>query len=95
MRERGLDAFRGLWGQILGIGHSKDALWLNTGGREHLSFVVKTELVPFLLKAFRAADEEDLVGADMLFLGYANLSPTQKLYARIKALSHVTLRLNR
>lgn len=94
-RERGVGMFRGRWGRVLNVGRTEGVIWFNTGGRDSLSFMLPEEQLPALLAVFHVAEENDLIGADILVLGSAEVAASGKLYARILSTNHVALRLNR
>lgn len=92
-KERGVGAFRGRWGRVLSVGQGQGSIWLNTG--YGLSFVLDEQSFALLLQEFNIADKNDLVGADVLVLGFAHISQNQKLYAPIQSPSHIAVRLAR
>lgn len=94
-RDRGIGAFRGLWGHVLSVGRTEGVIWFNTGGRDSLSFMLPESELPTLLTTFRVTEEDDFTGADILVLGSAEVAASGKLYSRIPSANYVTLRLNR
>ncbi len=94
-RRRGVGSFRGRWGRVLNVGRTEGVIWFNTGGRGSLSFMLPEDQLPLLLARYHLADEVDLIGADILVLGPAEVAASGKLYARIASANYAALRLNR
>lgn len=91
-RVRALGQYKGLWGLITDASYGTEgALWLNTGDRSSISFVVSAELVPDFLARWDLADTESIAGAQALILATPRRSQNGKLFAPIGDLRHVVL----
>lgn len=86
--------FRGFWGLLSDARVSEDhTLWLNSGGRDNISFCLGSEHVDVVTHRYRVEDEEDFAGAYILALGTPRVSQNGKLYCVIDGPQYVALRL--
>lgn len=86
--------FRGYWGLLSDARFSEDhTLWLNSGGRDNISFCLSSEYVGVITQRYRVEDEEDLAGAYILALGTCRVSQNGKLYCVIDEPAYMALRL--
>lgn len=88
------NTFRGYWG-MLSDGRKTDdgTLWLNSGGRDAISFCLNKHLVAPLFQRYGLEDEEDLAGAYILVLGSPSVSKTNKLYCNLSVNGHMAMRI--
>ncbi|MCX5593021.1 MULTISPECIES: hypothetical protein [Alcaligenes] len=83
-RERAIGQFSGLWGMITDASYDHGgSLWLNTGGRSQISFVIDQPLVNAFLLRLRVDNIEALSGAQALVLATASESGRGKIFASI------------
>jgi hypothetical protein len=76
--------FRGYWGLLSDARyHSDQQLWLNGGGRNHVSFCVQRHHVDEIVQRYRISDEEDFAGAYVLVTGMLQISRQGKRYCVI------------
>lgn len=88
--------FRGYWGMLSDA--RRDAagtLWLNSGGRDAISFCLDAHLIAPLFARYGIDDEEDLAGAYILLLGSPAVSQRNKVYCDLAIHEHMALRLAR
>ncbi len=94
VRDRALREFKGLWGQITDASYgANNSLWLNTGSKSSVSFVIDTDLVPRFLARWGVDDLEQLAGAQALILTTTYVSGGSKMYGKIHDLRYATLDL--
>lgn len=83
-REKAIGQFSGLWGMITDASYDQGgSLWLNTGGRSQISFVIDQPLVNAFLLRLRVDNIEALSGAQALILATASESGRGKIFASI------------
>jgi len=86
--------FRGYWGLISNAQFTADkSLWLNSGGRENLSFCLDSKIVDAIAKRYRINGLEDLAGAYILVIGTPQISQNRKLHIIIEVPEYMALRL--
>lgn len=94
VRLRAYGRFSGLWGMLtdarIGAG---GALWLNTGERSSISFVVPSESVQAFMDRWEIDDPERLSGARALILGVAKDSQNGKLFCPVEDPRYIVLDL--
>ncbi|AHG65484.1 hypothetical protein [Advenella mimigardefordensis] len=94
VRNRALHEFKGLWGLITDASYgASGSLWLNTGSKSTVSFVVGSDLVPHFLKFWRIEDVNDFADAQALILATTSMSSGGKVYGTITDLRYVALDL--
>ncbi|WP_141715362.1 hypothetical protein [Burkholderia ubonensis] len=79
--------YRGYWGYITDGargGEARDALWLNSGGRQDVSVLVQAEFVDELYERFNLEDVEDFAGVYFLVFGYLKKSAREKYYVVVE-----------
>ena len=86
--------FRGYWGLITDAQRTEDgSMWLNSGGRDSLSFCIDSKFVDLMNKRYRLECLEDLAGAYILAFGIPYVSANGKLHVIIKEPEYISLRL--
>lgn len=86
--------FRGYWGMLSDARQAPDGtLWLNSGGRDSVSFCLDEHLIASLFERYGIEDEEDLAGAYILVLGSPSVSQRNKVYCDLSGNEHMALRL--
>lgn len=86
--------FRGYWGMLTDAQRTLDnTLWLNSRGRNNLSFCIDSQSVPELFKRYGIEDEEELSGAYILAMGEVSVSAYGKIYCPLNNKQLYTLRL--
>lgn len=86
--------FKGWWGLISDARQSQDGtLWLNSGGRDTISFCVPPEFQDEIFHRYRIEDFEDFAGSYLLVLGELRISQYGKLYCIVESPSHASIRL--
>lgn len=91
-RQRANGQFKGLWGMITDASYDVDgSLWLNTGARSDISFVISQPLIGAFLARWRVEDLESLSGAQALILSMARESMRGKIFASIDDLRFLAL----
>lgn len=86
--------FRGYWGLLSDAAYdSSGTLWLNSGGRNNISFCLNAEYAEVLAERHRFEDEEDLAGSYILAFGEPRISQNGKFFCSIADPAYVTLRL--
>ena len=86
--------FRGYWGLITDAQFTDDgSMWLNSGGRDNISFCIDSKLVDFIIKRYRLESLEDLAGAYILVFGIPHVSLNGKLHIIINEPEYLSLRL--
>lgn len=86
--------FRGFWGMLSDARFTQDGtLWLNSGGRDDISFCVSSDHVDDIYHRYHLEDEEDLAGANVLVLGTLRVSQNGKMYCVIPDSAYIALRL--
>ncbi|WP_144411490.1 hypothetical protein [Azotobacter chroococcum] len=84
----------GLWGLISDARYdSNGTLWLNSGGRDHISFGLSPQIAPDVISRFHVSDLEDLAGAYVLVFGTPQVSSNGKLYCIVDGIECIALRL--
>lgn len=94
VRDRAFSRFGGLWGMLTDarIGENGE-LWLNTGERSSISFVVPAGSVQTFMDRWEIRSPEDLSGARALILGTAQDSRNGKLFCPVEDLRYIVLDL--
>lgn len=88
--------FRGYWGMLSDARRaSEGTLWLNSGGRDSISFCLDEHLIKPLFERYGIEDEEDIAGAYILVLGSPSVSQRNKVYCDLSVNEHMALRLVR
>jgi hypothetical protein len=88
--------FRGFWGLITDAQSAEDgSIWLNSGGRENMSFCIDYKFVDLMIKRYRLNSLEDLAGAHILVFGSLHVSTNGKLHVIIQEPEFIALRLLR
>lgn len=88
--------FRGYWGMLSDGRKAYDGtLWLNSGGRDSISFCLDEHLVAPLFQRYGLEDEEDLAGAYILVLGSPSVSQRNKVYCDLSVNEHMAMRIAR
>lgn len=88
--------FLGYWGMLSDARRAYDGtLWLNSGGRDAISFCLDEHLVTPLFERYGIEDEEGLAGAYILVLGTPSVSQRSKVYCDLAIHEHMTMRLAR
>jgi hypothetical protein len=72
--------FRGYWGLVSDARYFDKQLWLNGGGRDHVSFCIQHHHIEEILQKYRIDDEEDFAGAYILVIGMLRISQNGKRY---------------
>lgn len=86
--------YRGFWGMISDARFAADGtLWLNSGGRDDVSFCVDEEHVDAIYDRYGVDDEEDIAGAYVLVFGTLRVSQNGKLYCLVTNPGYMALRL--
>lgn len=86
--------FRGFWGMLSDARFSPDGtLWLNSGGRDDVSFCLDAGHVPEVFRRSHIVDEEDLAGANVLIFGSLRTSLNGKQYCAIANPGYLAIRL--
>ncbi|WP_155646861.1 hypothetical protein [Burkholderia territorii] len=78
--------YRGYWGYVTDGargGEAKEALWLNSGGRQDVSILIQAEIVGELYERFGIDDVEDFAGVYFLVFGYMKRSVRDKYYISV------------
>lgn len=76
-----LNKFHGLWGTITSARwDAEQTLWLNTGGRDSMSFCMSEPIANTWLQSLRIDDLEEVAGTNILVLGKVRRSKNSKLY---------------
>ncbi|MFY0666304.1 MAG: hypothetical protein JXQ97_16900 [Natronospirillum sp.] len=88
--------FRGYWGMLSDARRAPDGtLWLNSGGRDAISFCLDEHLITPLFERYGIEDEEGLAGAYILVLGSPSVSQRNKVYCDLAIHEHMTMRVAR
>lgn len=86
--------FRGFWGMLSDARFSPDGtLWLNSGGRDDVSFCIDSNHVDDIYTRYHLEDEEDLAGANVLVLGTLRVSQNGKMYCVVPDSGYLAVRL--
>lgn len=86
--------FSGFWGGITDAQTADDgSIWLNSGGRECISFCIDCKFVDLIIKRYRLRSLEDLAGAYILAFGVPHVSINGKLHLIIQEPKFISLRL--
>jgi hypothetical protein len=89
---RAMGQFKGLWGLITDASFdARGSLWLNTGNRSALSFVIGPDLAAEFLAHWRLPDAESVSGARALILATPRDSQHGKVFAPIDDLRFAVL----
>ena len=85
--------FRGFWGQLTDAGEGSDGvLWLNSGGRSKVSFLLPHEFRQPVMQRFRLEEEDEFSGMYILVLGTLRVSRNRKKICDIDDPALITLR---
>jgi hypothetical protein len=93
IEDRHLGYLKGFWGMLSDIGRHSGTVWLNSGGRNNISFCLAEELFLDIRNRFNATDDEDLSGAYVLVIGVARRSQNGKIFCPIESQDMICLRL--
>ena len=86
--------FRGFWGVITDAQSTTDgSLWLNSGGRDSISFCIDYKFVDLIAKRYRLRNLEDLAGAYILAFGVPHVSTNGKLHVILQEPEYIFLKL--
>ncbi|MCP5141435.1 MAG: hypothetical protein H6980_03640 [Gammaproteobacteria bacterium] len=86
--------YRGFWGMLSDARFAADGtLWLNSGGRDDVSFCVDEDHVDAIYDRYGIEDEEDIAGAYVLVFGTLRVSQNGKLYCLVTNPGYMSLRL--
>ena len=86
--------FRGFWGLITDAQSAEDgSIWLNSGGRENVSFCIDYKFVDVIVKRYRLKSLEDFAGSYVLAFGNLQVSANGKLHVIIQEPEYISLRL--
>lgn len=85
--------YRGFWGMIADARLSEGDLWLNSGGRDNVSFCVAAERKEQLFERYGIEDLEQLAGAYALIFGTMHVSQNGKKYVVVEDVAFVALSL--
>ncbi|MNR90905.1 hypothetical protein D3C72_218990 [compost metagenome] len=86
--------FKGYWGLLSDAAFDNSGtLWLNSGGRDNISFCLGSDQVELFSDRHRIEEEEDLAGSYILVFGEPRISQYGKLFCQIADLAYVTVRL--
>jgi len=89
-----LNSLKGFWGMLSDVGaDQKGAIWLNSGGKRNISFLIDGNSFAHIRERYKISDEEDFSGAYILVIGEARLSQGRKIYCSIQDPNMVCLRL--
>lgn len=92
--EEHIGQYRGFWGMLSDARVAQNGtLWLNSGGRDDISFCLDLEQVEGIYERYGIEDEEDIAGAYILVFGTLQLSQNGKLYCPIANSGFMSLRL--
>jgi hypothetical protein len=72
---------------------SERTLWLNSGGRDTISFCIPAEAQGEIFHRFHIEDLEELAGSYVLVLGELRISQYNKIYCVVESPSHMAIRL--
>lgn len=85
--------FRGFWGQLTDAGEGAGGtLWLNSGGRGHISFALPLEHRATVMQRYGLASIEDFAGCYILVLGNLLVSQNGKMVCPINDPAMMALR---
>lgn len=94
IQQRHLNTTRGFWGMLSDCGVDQGGtVWLNSGGRGNISFVVDDDAFNQVCERFGIEEKEDFSGAYILVIGEAKLSRSGKIYLSIQDPNMVCIRL--
>lgn len=89
-----LNVTRGFWGMLSDVGADQNGtIWLNSGGRGNISFVIDDNSFRQVCERFNINEEEDFSGAYILVIGEARLSQNGKIYCSIQDPNMVCIRV--
>lgn len=89
---RAMGQFKGLWGLITDASFdAQGSLWLNTGNRSAISFVIGPDLAAEFLAHWRLPDAESISGARALILATPRGSQRGKVFAPVDDLRFAVL----
>ena len=89
-----LNSLRGFWGMISDIREDQSgSIWLNSGGRDNISFCLDEASFSNIRNRFNITDKEDFSGAYVLVIGEATLSKNKKVYCSVQNQDLICLRL--
>lgn len=87
-------SFRGFWGMLSDARLAQDGtLWLNSGGRDDVSFCLDARFVDGVYERYGINDEEDIAGAYILVFGTLHVSQNGKLYCPVADPGYMSFRL--
>lgn len=89
-----LNSMKGYWGMLsdVAVGQS-GTVWLNSGGRDDISFCLDEKQFSDISARFRITDPEEYSGAYILVIGEVKLSQNNKKYCNIQDQKMICLRL--
>ena len=85
--------FRGFWGLITDAQTAEDgSIWMNSGGRESVSFCIDYKFVDLITKRYHLKSLEDFAGAYILAFGNLKVSANGKLHVIIQEPEYIFLK---
>lgn len=88
------NSMKGFWGMLSDVGAGQPGtVWLNSGGRDDISFCIDEQSFAAVCNRFHITDIEEFSGAYILVIGEARVSQNGKLYCVIENQDMVSLRL--
>jgi hypothetical protein len=85
--------FRGYWGLLSDARYHNEQLWLNGGGRDHVSFCIQHHHIDEIVQRYRIDDEEEFAGAYVLATGMLQISQFGKRYCVVDDPRCIALKL--
>lgn len=85
--------YRGYWGLISDAKFQDGSLWINSGGRENISFCIGQENVAQIYERFHVDEEEQFSGGYALIFGEMRISQNGKKYLVIEDVGTCTFDL--
>lgn len=94
IKSQHLNSIKGFWGMLSDVAEGQSGtVWLNSGGRDDISFCLDEKPFLDICSRFRITDPEEYSGAYILVIGEAKLSQNGKLYCNIQDQNMICLRL--
>lgn len=89
-----LNSLKGFWGMLSDVGVGQPGtVWLNSGGRDDISFCIDEQSFGAVCGRFHITDLEEFSGAYVLAIGEARVSQNGKLYCVVDNQNMISLRL--